>query len=107
VITVVRWVLPLNLFCGLVIVLHASSQPVTVVEQKIADDVTAVEARVHRLEDLHLEGRLAVLDELKDRSWRIELLVIGLFITTGGHWLMQAWLHRGRPRMRVDDEREG
>lgn len=102
--------LPLQLFCGLAIVLHGQP-PVTVIEQKLADDVTSVDARVRRLEDLHLEGRLAVLDALSDRSWRIELLVIGLFLTTGGQLVFQTWMHRtsGPPHRhsRLDDaERE-
>jgi hypothetical protein len=103
------WFLPIQLLCGLVFVLHAQA-PLTAVEQKISDDVGAISARVQKLEELHLEGRLAVLDALSDRSWRIELLVIGLFLTTAGHLFLQAWSHRAshsrRSHVRYDDDRE-
>ncbi len=103
------WLLPTQLLGGLAFVLHAQA-PFTVVEQKLSDDVSALEARVHKIEDLHLEGRLAVLDALSDRSWRIELLVIGLFLTTAGHLFLQAWMHRAvngrRTHVLFDDTRK-
>lgn len=102
----ISWLLPLQLFTGLAMVLHGQG-PATIIEQKITDNVESIEHRVKTIEDLHLEGRLAVLDALSDRSWRIELLVIGLFLTTGGQLVFQTWMHRttGRPHdhHRFDD----
>ena len=95
-VTTILWLLPIQLLCGMALVLHAQREvsPRTAVEQKLTDSVETINARLQKLDDLHLEGRLAVLDVLSDRSWRIELLVIGLFLTTGAHLALQAWMHR-------------
>lgn len=105
-VNLVLWVLPIQLLGGLVLVLHAQHQlaPETVVEQKLTDDAVALDRRVLTLENLHLEGRLAVLDALSERSWRIELLVIGLFGTTAGSLFMQVWMHRLSGRRRDLEE---
>jgi hypothetical protein len=73
------WLLPLQLLAGGALILHAQIMPVTVVEQKLTDEVSSINDRLKKLDDLHLEGRLAVLDKLSDRSERTEYLVVGCF----------------------------
>jgi hypothetical protein len=111
VVTLLSWLLPAQLLVGGVLVLHAQPEllPNTRIEQKLTDDVVSIREQLKKIDDLHLEGRLAVLDALSERSWRIELLVIGLLLTTAGHLALQAWMHKSRGEHRhgrFDDEAE-
>jgi hypothetical protein len=110
IVTTLLWILPLQLLAGGALILRAQIMPVTVVEQKLTDEVSSINERLKKLDDLHLEGRLAVLDKLSDRSERTEYLVVGLFLTTAGQLLLQAWVHRSRNNNhahgRFDDDGE-
>lgn len=108
-VTCLLWFLPVQLLTGLVLVLHAQPPVITVTEQRLDDHLEALSDRVKRLEDLNIPGRLQVLEVLGDRSWRIELLVIGCCLTTTAHLFLQLWQHRGgggRRHRRLDDDRD-